>query len=134
MEFLGNQLWAMTFKRVLSTLRSWVIFALHIFLPIIFLIVSIFVNRQLYSLGDLPSMHLSLNTFTDAVTLVEGADTNTDYRSILSNLLGDSYNETDSIDEVALYLVGDDIFSGDVVCVKRNFRLLRHRQYLGDAT
>lgn len=110
MEFLTNQLWAMTFKRVLSTLRSWVIFVLHIVLPVIFLIVSIFVNRQLYSLGDLPSMHLSLNTFTDAVTLVQN-DISSSYTSILSNLLADSYKETDSISADALNLVGVVLFS-----------------------
>lgn len=76
-------------------------------------------------------MHLSLNTFADAVTLVEG--TSSSYSSVLSNLLADSYTETHSINEVVLNLVSL-LLSGDVVCETRNFRLLRRHQYSEDAT
>ncbi|XP_066260323.1 phospholipid-transporting ATPase ABCA3-like [Euwallacea similis] len=102
-EFTKNQIWAMTFKRVLSTWRSWILYLIHIFLPVIFIVVSMLVNNQMLAVPKLPAMTLDLSNFKNPVTLLH-YDNKDNYSEYLKTYIADSYKETDSIESAAYNL------------------------------
>uniref|UniRef100_A0AAR5Q068 ABC transporter domain-containing protein n=1 Tax=Dendroctonus ponderosae TaxID=77166 RepID=A0AAR5Q068_DENPD len=55
---LQNQITAMSLKKILSTMRSWVLLLIQIFMPVIFLAIAIVVARQQNNVGNLPALLL----------------------------------------------------------------------------
>ncbi|XP_066151152.1 phospholipid-transporting ATPase ABCA3-like [Euwallacea fornicatus] len=106
-EFIKNQIWAMGSKRVLSTWRSWILYLVHCFLPIVFITVSMLVYKQMMSTPELPAMPLDLSSFQNPVTLVHFYE-KSDYSEKLKSYIPDSYKETnpESIENVTYDLTG----------------------------
>lgn len=83
---IKNQLQAMLLKRSLSILRTWILQIIQIFIPISFLIVAILVGRIINVSKDLPKLPLSLDSYSNPVTLVQ-FDTANNYTKIYQDLL-----------------------------------------------
>ncbi|KAL1517917.1 hypothetical protein ABEB36_001617 [Hypothenemus hampei] len=107
-DLLLNQIIAMSLKKILSTIRSWVLLCTQILMPIIFLVMTMIVAKQQNTIGDLPPMPLNLERYTDPVTLVDINDANTNgYDEIYKNVVGNAYSKVDSIQETILQLTAE---------------------------
>ncbi|GJQ67966.1 hypothetical protein Trydic_g16721 [Trypoxylus dichotomus] len=75
-EFLtGWPLWrnhvsAMLMKKVLSTVRSWILFIIQNIIPVAFLIIAIIVARQMNASNDLPNLEITLDSYDNPVTVM----------------------------------------------------------------
>ncbi|CAG9761787.1 unnamed protein product [Ceutorhynchus assimilis] len=104
MEFLWNQIAAMSLKKVLSSMRSWILLLIQIIMPIIFLVIAIVVGRQQIKSGELPLMPLDLSKYSDPVLLLEDTINATEYASIYKSVAGRGCRKVDSIEKTILSL------------------------------
>lgn len=102
-DFFLNQFMAMTMKKILSTYRSWILLAIQIFMPVIFLIIAIVVVRQQSNFGDLPAMPLTLDRFDNPTVLMEYSG-NDEYVQQYENVVGSVYEKVDNITSTMLDL------------------------------
>lgn len=65
-----NHLIAMLMKKVLSTVRSWILFIIQNIIPVTFLIIAIIVAKQMYSGNDLPNLNMTLDSYDNPVTVI----------------------------------------------------------------
>ncbi|XP_048519308.1 ATP-binding cassette sub-family A member 17-like, partial [Dendroctonus ponderosae] len=101
---LQNQITAMSLKKILSTMRSWVLLLIQIFMPVIFLAIAIVVARQQNNVGNLPALLLDTSTFDNPVTLVENSNGSSSYSETYRNIVGSAYEAVPSIEEEILNL------------------------------
>ena len=106
-EVLINQFLAMSTKKFLSTIRSWVLLAIQIIMPVVFLIIAIVVTRQQNRTGNLPAMPLTLNKFQNPVLVVDGNENGNygGYAKIYKEVVGNAYRKVNNITETLLNLV-----------------------------
>lgn len=84
-----NHLLAMLIKRVLSTVRSWILLLIQNIIPVLFLIIAIIVARQMNTANDLPKLDITLDSYDDSVTVVTTENQNNlfynQYKQLLRN-------------------------------------------------
>lgn len=62
---------AMLYKKMVVTLRSWLLSILQLAIPVLFLIIAIMVSRMWQTSVDLPGLDMTISkSYTDSVTLV----------------------------------------------------------------
>lgn len=72
-------------KKSLSTIRSWILFLIQIIIPVVFLIITIIVTRNVDSNRDLPELDLTLDAYDNPITVVSGeSEYKTQYISMLN--------------------------------------------------
>lgn len=81
-QLIHNQILAMLMKKSLSVLRTWIIQAVQIFIPVAFLIIAMLVVRNFDPHGELPALPITLSSYDNPVTLTEIKTTATNYSSI----------------------------------------------------
>lgn len=83
---LRNQIIAMVMKKVLSTLRAWILLFIQVIMPVVFLIIAIVVARNMDTNRDLPELELTLDSYDDPVTVLSGFGNYMEqYANILNN-------------------------------------------------
>lgn len=81
-----NQMLAMLLKKTVSTARSWILLLIQIFIPVLFLIITIVAERSVERNKDLPELELSLDSYDRPVTILSGdGPYKTGYLDILNN-------------------------------------------------
>lgn len=74
-----NQIIAMVLKRSLSTYRSIILFLIQIFIPVMFIVMAMLVARNTDANKDLPNLPITLDTYENPVTVVNGTPSNPYY-------------------------------------------------------
>lgn len=100
-----NQLEAMSLKKVLSIIRSWILLVIQIAIPVIFLIIAMIVVRMQKRIGNLPPMPLELSKYKNPVVLIDGAEYGKEYSEWYKNVSGTAIKEVESIPDTILHLV-----------------------------
>lgn len=82
-----NHLLAMLMKKVLSTVRTWILFVIQNVIPVAFLIIAIIVARQMNTDQDLPNLDITLDSYDDPITVMTAENVNNDfYRQYRENI------------------------------------------------
>ncbi|KAB0796441.1 hypothetical protein PPYR_10502 [Photinus pyralis] len=71
-----NQVKAMLLKRYLSILRTWVLFVIQNFVPVLFLVLAIVVVRGAQVFRDLPNLKIQLESYGRSVTVLNHSESN----------------------------------------------------------
>jgi hypothetical protein len=66
-----NQIYALFLKRILFTLRNWILFFLQNLIPVVFLIITVLIVRAWGNNSDLPAFHLTLDQYSPTRTLMQ---------------------------------------------------------------
>lgn len=81
-----NQALAMLLKKSVSIARSWILLLIQIFIPVVFLIITIVAERSVERNKDLPELELSLDSYDRPVTILGGSGPyKAGYLNILNN-------------------------------------------------
>lgn len=81
MKLIRNQIFAMILKRSLSTYRSLILSLIQIFIPVAFIVMAMLVARNSDMNKDLPSLPITLDSYENPVTVVNGTDGNPYYEN-----------------------------------------------------
>lgn len=119
---LANQILAMLMKKIVSTYRSWILLAIQIAMPTLFLIIAFVVNRSHKMTGPLPPMPLTLNKFENPVTIMEKS--NSSYAQYYTNVLKDYGYPVTVVDNI----------TDTLLQVTRNHPIRVRRKYVAAAT
>lgn len=104
-----NQFLAMLMKRVLSIIRTWILQFIQILMPVAFLVIAIIVSRNTNKSQDLPKLSLTLDSYNDPVTLMQGDPNNDYFKSYAKTLQGHDVQNAQNITEIMLNLVSRQI-------------------------
>lgn len=66
-----NQFWAMLNKKIIYTIRNWVILIMQNLIPVSFLVIGMLVARSFRGQSVLPSLEISLGTYERSYTILE---------------------------------------------------------------
>jgi ATP-binding cassette subfamily A (ABC1) protein 3 len=99
-----NQFLAMLMKRVLSIIRTWILQFIQILMPVAFLVIAIIVSRNTNKSQDLPKLSLTLDSYNDPVTLMQGDPNNDYFKSYAKTLQGHDVQNAQNITEIMLNL------------------------------
>ena len=79
----------MMMKKILSTLRTWILFIIQNIIPVAFLIIAIVVIRTMATDANLPSFEFTLDSYSNPITVTESDDQNNslfiNYQQLLQN-------------------------------------------------
>ncbi|RZB38621.1 ATP-binding cassette sub-family A member 3-like, partial [Asbolus verrucosus] len=84
---MKNQFIAMTLKKFFSTLRTWHLFVFQVVLPVALILITVLTSRGSdIQKHTFPALRMTLDSYTDSVTLISGEETNeyTNYKDMLS--------------------------------------------------
>uniref|UniRef100_V5I8B4 ATP-binding cassette sub-family A member 3 n=1 Tax=Anoplophora glabripennis TaxID=217634 RepID=V5I8B4_ANOGL len=99
LNLLINQFFAMLMKKFLSTYRSWILLVIQILMPVLFLIITIIVMRNMQNTGSLPALPMDLARFDNPVVLVGNISEST-YAETYLNVLNDLSYKTEMTNNV----------------------------------
>ncbi|XP_053686915.1 phospholipid-transporting ATPase ABCA3-like [Sabethes cyaneus] len=71
-ELLINQVKAQFLKKILSTIRSWGVLIIQLGIPIFYVAMTFIITRSMAADKDLPPLTMSLNSYKETVTVLEG--------------------------------------------------------------
>lgn len=83
-ELRKNQIIAMILKRSLSTYRSIILFLIQIFVPVTFIVMAMLVARNMDMNKDLPTLPITLDSYENPITVVNGSNENAYYKSYVN--------------------------------------------------
>lgn len=83
MALRKNQIIAMILKRTLSTYRSLILSLIQIFVPVTFIVMAMLVARNMDMNKDLPSLPITLDSYENPITVVNGTNQNDYYKSYI---------------------------------------------------
>ncbi|XP_060519226.1 phospholipid-transporting ATPase ABCA3 isoform X2 [Cylas formicarius] len=109
-ELVRNQFKAMFIKKILSTLRSWILSLIQIAIPMIFLIITMAVSKNSGANLDLPPMALDLDRFSGSISLIEVNSQNAlvkRYANAYQDVVGSTTETVRSIRESMMNLTRD---------------------------
>ncbi|KAJ8964470.1 hypothetical protein NQ317_016593 [Molorchus minor] len=121
---LGNQFVAMTIKKLISNLRSWILLSIQIAMPVLFLIIAIVVSRTNQDTGNLPAMPLTLNRFENPITVVQNISDSNNYANIYQNVLTDLNHHVQYVDNI----------TGEMIELSRTTPNTVRRRYIAGAS
>lgn len=106
-----NQIYAMIMKKILSSMRSWIILTIQILMPAVYLIIVMLVIKNSGNMKPLPLLKMDLNQFGATNTLIEYKDdgATNKYLEEYKNVINSTTNTIifmKNVTEHALHLVG----------------------------
>lgn len=72
---LNNQITALFKKKVLITMRNWLLLLIQIVIPILFICITVLTQRALGWFSDLPQLKIWLQSYLQSVTILETEET-----------------------------------------------------------
>ncbi|KRT85363.1 ABC transporter ATP-binding protein [Oryctes borbonicus] len=89
-----NHVLAMFMKKVLSTVRSWILFLIQNIIPVAFLIIAIIVARQMNASNDLPDLDITLDSYDNPITVMTTDNVNNNIFNQYREMLQTEYRES----------------------------------------
>lgn len=80
-----NQAYAMLKKKMLYTMRNWLMFAIQLIIPICFMIITILMVRTWNGYISLPSMNVDIRSYRRTTTLLRTHDITPDLNEMADN-------------------------------------------------
>ncbi|XP_058064618.1 phospholipid-transporting ATPase ABCA3-like, partial [Anopheles bellator] len=71
MDLYKNQIWAQVLKKYFSTIRAWKQLAMMFLIPILSVAMTFIVTRSVSSGVDLPSLEIEINSYENAITVLQ---------------------------------------------------------------
>lgn len=106
-NLLLNQVFAMFFKRALSTYRSFFLFFVQTLVPIIFITMGIVTVRKTLFGKDLPNHDISFEKYLEPVTIINGSNK---YTESFKKLVG-QYSDIEELNKSDLSSYTLDVVS-----------------------
>lgn len=83
MPLIVNQIRALFMKKVLQTLRNWLLMCIQICIPVLFITITVLSERSRAWYYELPSLKITLQKYLESVTVLD-TDPEVDQNSLVA--------------------------------------------------